>query len=506
MEWAIDVARMLRTRGLQDSGSERSATVNRLVDVLLHQPPPKTWSEIVEKWKEGADGSEARNETLSKRVDRIRKLLTRATAGINTERLKGSAQFRAHVQATNELVTATLLLNSGSQKSARLMYEHVLKISKKYHITDCEIRAAGYLRRMAATTNEPHLFRNHDRELQRLQTQQLLEREAERIEDHALKLLHEYSRNPRTVADRLESLCTEVRTLASASSVIGVQRSMFRVLLWQASMLNRPNDMLHIGTQAITWMNENPAAESVPYRVEFEGSRMSAALMLKDVEGARSAWHDIHHRIEEGTGNWVNLLQLYFLVCMYAEQFDEARDALHLYESKHRRGGVRWRTQLWNLYKAYVFVLIDEGLMQPGQFARSSRMYPATLEATSEDLVRDKPVTNAALLILKVIHWLRAAKYSEVITVTETLRTYASRYLRNPETARTGRLLRMLATLPASDFDAEKAAARGCSIMQKVKNVPTTPSYDAEIIPYETLWDIVLGILQRNASLGRRKR
>ena len=518
VEWAIDVARMLRARGLVDSGSERSAAVVKLLNVLLQQPPPQTWRDVISQWQ--SDATPLSRAALDQRVRRVRMLLTRAMAGLNTEQLKGSPQFRSRVQTTNELITATLLLNSGAHSSARATYDHALKVSSNYHITDCAIHATVALRRLAANSNDASAFRKHSKALTFLQKIQEVEWEAEQIEDAAITLLHRYGRSPQSISNQLKELADRLHTLVGIGNGLSAklttsdreftsvvaERIWYRVQLWRASLTSRPHDMLAIGTQAIAWLNDHPEAHLLAYLLEFEGSRMSAMLMLKDSEGARKAWSSIRQHIEAGTGNWVGFLQLYFLVCTSAKNFVDARDALHEYDTKKQRGGTPWRAQLWMLYKAYVFLLIDEGIVPPGPFARSSRIYVAGLESSCKDLVRDKPTTNAALLILKTFHLLRAHKYSEIIASADTMRSYASRYLRNPQTARTGYFLRMLATLPASDFEPKAAFLRGKSLLSKATSLDPHIRDDAEIIPYEVLWELVFGVLHRNIETRRRRR
>ena len=231
--------------------------------------------------------------------------------------------------------------------------------------------------------------------------------------------------------------------------------------------------------------------------VEFEGARLSAALICKDHAEAHRSWTDIQRKVTVGSGNWVTLLQLYFLVCATTREYDNARDAVCEYQHHYKRGGPLWRKRLWQLYRAYIMFLIDQDVIAPGQLAGAPRVYAAVLERQYAELMDDKPVGGAAVLILKVLQWLRAGRYSDIVENTDRIRQHASRYLRNSTTVRTGTFMRMLATLPAAEFDVNVARKRGAAIWDRSSEVRSLRCDTAEIIPYEDLWAIVLQMLDR---------
>ncbi|RPI66245.1 MAG: hypothetical protein EHM43_11685, partial [Ignavibacteriae bacterium] len=210
--------------------------------------------------------------------------------------------------------------------------------------------------------------------------------------------------------------------------------------------------ILQIAIPAVKYLDDHSFAEYTAYRAEFEGSSLTAMLAMKDFKGATAVWQHVSTRVVEGAANWAALLQIYFLVCLATRHFDAARDALFLYESKKKSGGPEWRIRLWHLYRAYILLLIDNGQLSAGQYENAPRIYAANLERQSKEFMDDKLISGAALYVLKILQWLRAAKYTEVVAEAESIRRYAHRYLSNKQTARTGVFLRMLATLPTGDF------------------------------------------------------
>jgi len=262
--------------------------------------------------------------------------------------------------------------------------------------------------------------------------------------------------------------------------------------------------MIAVGTEAADWLNAHPQFASVAYRVEFEGSRMSAFLIRKEYERAIALWPQIEKGLTIGSGNWVGLLQIYFLVCLSGRRFSEARNALADYQSKFKSGGPAWRKQIFLLFRAYMLLLIDEALVEAGPISTTPRVYAGTLQKTCSNLLRDKPGTNAAIFILQIIQWLRAHNYSAVIDATERLRKYASRYLNATQTGRTGVFFRAISYIPVVDFDTTRAQERFDTLRSRHADAWTIDRDDAEIVPYEVLWDIIITALERNKGTKRR--
>ena len=499
LDWARDVARILVLRGITDSGSERSADVKRLLEILSATPAPGSWTSVLRQWKGTAA---AKSSARAQQLRRLRELLARASAGLNTEQLLGRAPFRARVRCSSEITLATLLLNAGARESALEMARHTVSLAAAYQATDMEIQALLLQRRIEAAQVGADRVAAITMRIQDLLARMQAELHADALEDEFRNLLPTRLWNRPTTRPAMQRITESIRDLAKESDSWHVALTHYRIALWHASRLDRPSDMVRIGTAAVRWLDAHPRMESIAHRVEFEGSRLSAYLMLKDFQGASKAWQTLQRSVTVGDGNWISLLQLYFLVCVTTKHYTAARDALHLYETKRQRGGPAWRTQQWHMYRAFVLLLIDEGMVEPGPYAGAPRIYAGTLQSTCKDLVAGKPHANAAIQILKVFQWLRARRYSELVNAVGALRSYADRHLNDDQTARTFMFFRMLATIVAADFDADEARKRGNAVWMRHPIAHTLIRDDVEIIPYDDLWEMALRILSGNTHPG----
>jgi hypothetical protein len=497
--WAMEVSRVLRRRGLPAIHELKQAEA--LVKRILDLGDEGTWQAAVASEDQG-DGNLS-TAAIHKRIDRARELLTRSVGGLSGERISDAPRFKAAVRASNELVMAELLLRGGAGMSARISAQRAANISRDHSNTNEEIRALTMLRRIDAMNLETGLLRAHDHRLRHLCVKLGQENEAGFIEDYVRIRMQTYSRKPSATKREIEVLVKRLGELDSGHSAT-ITLSRYRVTLWYYSLQGRASEMLHVGTEAAAWLDDNPRYESIGHRVEFEGSRMSACLLMKRIDEAVRVWPVIESKVTVGGGNWVGLLQLYFLVCMSGKKFEEAGSALASYVELYRGGGPAWRKQVWIVFRAYFLLLVEEGLVHPGRVKTSPRVYAGTILKSCSDLARDKPLWGAGIFVLQVLQQLKAHNYSAMIDSTDQLRRYASRYLRSTQTSRTGVFFRALASIPIVDFDSVRAQERYVKLTSRHADAWGIDRDDAEIVPYDVLWSIVVSVLARNRQTRRR--
>jgi len=503
LQWAIDVAQVLQRRHIGAGIGTASDRVDLLVGVLASGP--NSWVDVVERWTGKNLSSKHQHDTLMRRVRRIRELLTRASSGLNPDNMQGAVAFQNRTRVGNTLVIAQLLLGAGKRDSCMVSLHSAVDIATRYEQWDQVLRALTMLRRLEAGSGNCRTLEQYDARINRAHAALDCELRADSLVDHARALLIQYTRKRNETVKDLREIISKLEALSKqrgAPSVIRLHH--YRVTLWLGSLQGDVDVNLATGTRAIEYLDAHPHLESPAFRAEFEGARLSAMSITGDVERATKIWIELQSRFDVGGANWSTMLQLYFLTCITHRAFDEARDAILLYAAKRVGGSPAWRDHLWSIYRAYMDLLIEAGYVDQGGFAGSRRPYIATLVKRNQSLPDDKAISGAAMEILQVVRWLRAHNYSEVISAIERLRIYSSKYMRNPQTMRTGVFIKMLATLSSADFDPEDASRRAQAVNQRYPEAQQLVRDHAEIVPYDVLWDIVIETLQRNQGSRRR--
>lgn len=112
---------------------------------------------------------------------------------------------------------------------------------------------------------------------------------------------------------------------------------------------------------------------------------------------------------------------------------------------------------------------------------------------------RDKQGVNIPIILVQILFFLADQNHHLIIDRIDSLKLYAYRYLKKDENFRSQCFIRMLGEMVRAGFKRQGTLFRTKALMDKLKSVPID-SYPAtaenEIIPYEDLWEMVLGLLK----------
>jgi len=505
IEWAIDVAHVLRNRRIHAKSLGSDEHTDKLINALLSNPTSNSWEYVIDKWM-GTTGIAARKpESIQRQVRRARDLLTRAASGLNPDNLKGAVRFQNRTRASNMLVLAQLLADHGHKRSSDISYDSVLQLATAYELPDVALVALTHLRFDAAVRYNRKAVQQYDALVRKMHAMLSIQTEADTLLSQAVLLLLEYTSQRTRTASKLRDIIDRLKALAklrAAPSLVQMHR--YRVQIWLSTLEGDAQRILKTGSEALTYIDKHRQLEHSALRAELLGSQLSATLLLGDIQAAKNVWQTASTMVSEGGDGWSSLLHVYFLTCSTHGSYRDARDIMWLYQNKRNSTNRVLRDHTWSICRAYIMLLIDTGRIDAGPFQHCKREYLASIERRHDNYIGDKAITSAALYILRILQWLRTYKYSEVVANGEAIRQYAARHLNNPNTLRTGVFFRMLATLPAADFNPDEVERRGNVILAKYPKAARLQRDYAEIIPYQELWAIVLETLRQRGDARRR--
>ncbi len=117
---------------------------------------------------------------------------------------------------------------------------------------------------------------------------------------------------------------------------------------------------------------------------------------------------------------------------------------------------------------------------------------------------RDKSGFYVPILIVHILFLLDKGEFLKIMDRAETVRQYSSRYLRKSENTRTITFLKMLKIMIDQDFGLEGTRAKTAKHYDRLQHKAgeQKPVLEVtEVIPYDTLWEMVLQRLQENSHL-----
>ena len=151
----------------------------------------------------------------------------------------------------------------------------------------------------------------------------------------------------------------------------------------------------------------------------------------------------------------------------------------------------------WYLYEAYVNLLLETG-----HATYEGRRRRFSIQRFINDLPsfsKDKKAMNIPILVAQMLFFITRKQYNKAIDRIESLGKYTSRYLRNDETFRSMCFIKMILEIPKWSFNqlrVERATYKLYQRLQASEMDLIYQPFEIEVIPYETLWEIIMDELR----------
>jgi tetratricopeptide (TPR) repeat protein len=221
--------------------------------------------------------------------------------------------------------------------------------------------------------------------------------------------------------------------------------------------------------------------------------------MRKYEEGEKVARRS-QQLLEAGSFNWFKNLEYLFLLAMHTGKYQNA------YEIFHEAIGHKSFdflpeniTEIWNLYRAYLHLLIDLEKVQAEPMDKQFTSFRINRFLNNMPLYsKDKRGMNIAILIVQILFYIQKGKYDTAIDRMEAIEKYCSRYLFKADTMRSYFFIKLLLVIPQASFHRKAVMRYATTHLKKLTAISSEVSHQyhkIEIIPYETLWELTLSSL-----------
>lgn len=183
----------------------------------------------------------------------------------------------------------------------------------------------------------------------------------------------------------------------------------------------------------------------------------------------------------KGHFNWIRTKQYETIMHFHKGDFGNARVISLEILKKHKS-----QFEFWPIFNAYASILMGEKF-RLGKFLNEVPKYS-----------HDKKGMNINILIIQILHFLKQRKFGKVIDRMDALERYSYRYLRKNNTFRSNCLIHMLLQLEKGNFNKIAVQRKAAKYYDRLKSVPlheAKQDLDLEIVPYEKLWEVILGYL-----------
>lgn len=244
---------------------------------------------------------------------------------------------------------------------------------------------------------------------------------------------------------------------------------------------------------------EHPNIRSLSFFFLYH--KVPALLALGKTMEAKEVARFASDLVPVGNFNWHLILLRRIVVCLHSAAYQEAYDIYNAHlQKKYPSKNIK---EYWSIIRAYLYFLVKRGKIVAYQ---KERFYLGKFMNEVPLYSKDKSGNNINILIAQILINMQRERYIPIIDKIDSLRSYTSVHINNPETKRANIFINMIFKMEAASFIRTGAERKTEKLKQRLKELPLKMAQNLaiEIIPYEILWEEMLAMLDDKFRPSRR--
>ena len=416
------------------------------------------------------------------------KLLNRITNSIialnDTEESEILGEFRS---LQKKLYAYKLLRSKGQRKAALWIGERAIKKSIKYEFTEITLSLARELARYYASVKIDR--KKYQYYSQLMQDYGRLSMKEMAIEFRFNEVVFQFAYQKFYDEELIEMVREKAEEVQAIVKEHGSFRNVllaYNVIVYYHNLVKDSEGLLQSCQKAIALMEAKDYTP--PYTAIFSFLIKTIPIYIQSAQyvEAQRAIDKCLALVPEDSHNWIISQQYQVLLNFHQEAYAANLQLIRRIKSKHARA-IQNNPETWRIYEAYAAFLAGEKI-RLGKFLNEVPIFS-----------KDKRGMNINILILQILFLLRQGKRNDIIDRMAALERYSYRYLKKGKTFRSNCFINMLLQLEKGYFHPIAIQRKAKRFVQKLQTVPLSKSdqdIEIEIIPYERLWRVILGMLE----------
>ena len=487
------IAQLLQQHRVAQMFDRTKTLLPKLIDTLIELDDHGSWQDILRPL-----GLSTAPASIRKGKQRCVDLLHRALSMIDVEHLQASTRVRARIRAHRQFDSALIMSACAANNSVMDILDTTKELTARFDLTLPWLMVEQWRVRYLSINNSSS-FEACEQQIERLERVFMLESEMNRLTQALSLRLHAFQKH-------YESTLTEMHDLLARAEHIHASIDTFytRITIWQmrtryGHVASDYELVIRTCQEALHWLAEHTDYYSEHIAIEFTSNLNSALTLIDGDNGDSGTWESIIAKTDPSLSASHDYLQTYFTSLLISRAYEKAAHVVRECLDNCPADVAEWRKQLWKLFHTLIAEVVTVETIATSPYWESVRASSNVGQVAPDmkHMVKDKVVWNAALVIVDIVQALRSAKFDYVIDRAPELQKYATRYGSTKRTPRTARFMRMLSALVAADFDPVEADRRASAILAKYADADNVVRDDAELIPYDDLWKVVIHHLKK---------
>ncbi|MBK8557083.1 MAG: hypothetical protein IPL65_15515 [Lewinellaceae bacterium] len=403
---------------------------------------------------------------------------------------------KAYFECNKKWSSAMVLLSKGIKITSIDLLERLLKHTTHFEFTEITLNILYSLRLHYGTIQgDPKKYELYREEYTRQQQIWMKENNAEELYTH---FVSHYIASRATKEEMVDQAKAYYARVAPDMAACDAFRLHLCGRLLELMVYSSENDYTRSAEAceaAIRFFEAKPYNSSLPLQA-FYYQLVVCYVQLKEFERGAAIITRYQEIYEEGSYNWFKLQELFFLLAMHTQHYE---DAFSTYERVigHARLSAQPEViqETWKIYEAFAHYLVQVGKVEqiPSQRFKLSKFLNDIPQYS-----KDKQGMNIPILIAQILFMFAEGKHANTVDRIEAINKYCSRYLKKNDTFRSNCFIKMLLQIPDAGFHREAVIRKSDKYLDMLRAVPmeiANQSHGIEIIPYEDLWDMTLEML-----------
>lgn len=435
----------------------------------------------------------------------VKNKLYEAVMQLNTNQSKFTDYQKAYYNCHRQWVVVKILTGLNANTAAMGLANRLFKTAEKYSFTLLCMDILSYLSvQYGVRENSEKKYQQACQQFNEYVELYQAESKAERYYTELIVLSSNNHAAKEKVYQQAIIYTNEVDTMMDRRSSYKLQMYGYLIRLLCLTSQNDYVKGLSCASEAIRFFSKLPYEARVPLQIFYYQELVCYIQLRRFGDGAEAAKKCIS-LMTEGSFNWFKYQDLYFLLLLHTEKYDQAGDVLklNLNHSKFEFLPENIK-EIWGLYEAYMHYLYI-----CGKTTYSSKFKLAKFISDTSILTKDKGGRNVAIIIIRFLILLKEDKLNLLLDDMESINQYCYNYLRSENTKRSFALIKMLLMIPMTQYDPdllEEKVRKHKSVLNESPFDINNQTYEIEILPFEVLWSLAMeGLNQRKEKLVIKK-
>lgn len=447
-----------------------------------------------------AFGEKHPQESFERAVGNLRRYLHKMLFVVDLNQPQYQLRQKAYFECHRNWAAVKILVGKNARISAVELAVDLLKLSRKYDFSDVSLDIARTLRlQYGSVYGDVKKYAYYSAMEVELEQIVQAENRAERLYTD-LAILSVNNRGlKRDLSVKAREYFAQVSEALEQYETYKMHLCGRLIEVMIYSSINDYEGMEQVCTRAIQFFERKKYVANVPLQA-FYYQAMMCYIQLRDYPHGKAIAQKGIALLEEGTFNWFKYQELLVILAFHTRSYGDGFEVLKKVVQHRKFGALPERSrQYWKIIEAYHYYLIELGKIKLNSEDHIlSRFRIARFANDTPFFSKDRRGVNIPILIFQIVFLLLQKKETEVELRIEAIARYSTRYLVKDDTFRSNCFIKMLMVLPQTGFHRVATMRNTEKYLKLLKEKPldfVNQAHEVEIIPYEDLWEMVLGTL-----------